>query len=285
VKQLRNKRDKMAAMKNRRPDMTSKATAMVENRSVLATLLAMLCLVFAVNYFLTGPGSDGGSGLGGTGKFGGESGLGGTGKMPDGGYGFKLGATDADKDQPDNDRDVIPAGHANLEALQAELDITTPKPAFDVASLRLSPASAPLLDELDGFSRATEIDINTLSEVDALVASIRFDDAAEETGSLRTLVQSEQVAIAADTLVASLDILDSLMLAEAATEMAVSPMVAANNNDNSDEAIRQRIAMPVRPERPDRFTMPYRVGPVQRVDLPAPPPVRPMRTLSSLLNH
>lgn len=278
----------MGAMKDRRPNMTAKAAALVENHSVLATLLAVLCLVFAVNFFLTGPGSDGGSGFGGTGKFGGESGLGGTGKIPDGGSGFKLGASDADQDLPESDQEFMPAGHDALKALHAELDISTPKPEFDVASLRLSPAPAPLLDELneldDMAASAAALDISALSHVDTLVTAIRLEDSSADASALNTLVQTEQTAIAADTLVASLDILDSLMLAEAATAMEVTPIVAANTDDNA-EAIRQRIAVPVRPERPDRFTMPNRITPVQRVDIPAPPPVRPMRTLSTLLNH
>lgn len=269
-------------MKNARSNLTSKAAELVENHSLLASLLAVLCLAFAVNFFLTGPGSDGGSGFGGTGKFGGESGFGGTGKTPDGG--LKLGADDTDDaDHKQYDEYSQSPVYSTLDALREELDRTTvestpiaslaaitPKPEFDVSALRLSPE--PIPSPVNGKSGPTRID--------SLVADVALPDAEPRMDGI---LQDEKAVIAADTLVASLDILNSLILAEA--EAALQIAEAAPADSASDAAIRQRVSVPVRPERPDRFTVPTRITPVSRVDIPAPPPVRPMRTLSSLLNR
>jgi len=70
-------------MKAPEANISTKAAAWVENHTWMSLLLVVLCLAFAVNLYFWGPGSDGGSGLGGTGLYGGESGLGGTGKSPD----------------------------------------------------------------------------------------------------------------------------------------------------------------------------------------------------------
>lgn len=285
-------------MKNRKADITSKAVTLVENHSFLATLLAALCLLFAVNYFLTGPGSDGGSGLGGTGKFGGESGFGGTGKSP--GSEFKLGANDGNE-QEDQYTDYLTPEYSPLDDLHDELGIArndavasdssyyinvskmiepvseTPKPAFDVTALRLSPEQlpAPVINTADQF---------TISD---LVANVELvlptTDTAGMDTFMTTLLDNQRDGILADSLVASLDILNSLMVAENEASLQLASADVGSDIVNS-AAIRNRVAVPVRPERPDRFTMPTRVAPIQRVDVPAPPPVRPMRTLSSLLN-
>jgi len=269
-------------MKNRNHNISDKAVALVENHSILASLLAVLCLVFAVNFFLTGPGSDGGSGLGGTGKFGGESGFGGTGKTPD--SGFKLGSNDSDQDAQNNRASeyLIPS-YSPADALDDELGlgrekvvaamVPTPKPEFDVDALRLSP-DMPVVPVNEEFP--TE-------KIDVMVANVQLDIPAV---AIDSALDDQRNVIVEDTLVASLDILNSLMLAESETALPLeSAMVAsAASGDNDSQSIRQRIAVPVRPERPDRFNMPGRVAPVQRANIPAPPPVRPMRTLSTLLN-
>ena len=117
VKHFPNKHGKIPRMNRHHQDntvnLTTRATALVENHSLLATLLAALCLAFAINLFLTGPGSDGGSGFGGTGKFPGESGFGGTGKTPNDGSGLKLGANDSNDDD----------GLSPLDSLRDELDL------------------------------------------------------------------------------------------------------------------------------------------------------------------
>lgn len=268
-------------MKKHRQDIagnfTARAAALVESHSLLATLLAVLCLAFAINFFLTGPGSDGGSGFGGTGKFPGESGFGGTGKTPNDGSGLKLGANDSsDQELPLSPLDSL-RNELNLDAASTRTRIAslaiTPRPQFDVSVLRFSP-EAPL-------APAPGLDIAEQALIDELVAGVILDG---QDGQVETILQDERHEIAADTLVASLDILNSLILAESQAALEITETLLADTSA-TDAMIRTRIAVPVRPERPDRFTVPTRISPVQRVDIPAPPPVRPMRTLSTLLNH
>ena len=266
-----------------------KATTLVENHTFLATVLAALCLLFAVNYYLTGPGSDGGSGLGGTGKYG-ESGLGGTGKTPDSGSGFKLGAADsADEESKDNsqqngisDQFLIPEKSGSLlftsEQLLANNLSATEYNAFDVNALRLAPQT---------FSKQ---DLTSdLSEVSAMIAAITLDQTPGSSNriELESLL-SENDALSSDILVSSMDILSSLMLAEAENSLLLAIAEGADSMQIADanikSMIRTKLVVPSRPERPDRFSIPARITPVQRVGLPSPPPVRPMRTFSSLLN-
>jgi hypothetical protein len=264
-----------------------KATALVENHSFLATVLAVLCLLFAVNFYLTGPGSDGGSGLGGTGKYG-ESGLGGTGKTPDNGSGFKLGAADNADDADEISRESSRQNGItdNLGSLPFALDIQPAKllaenspslesNTFDVNALRLAPQSLPQ----DFTSEARE--------VAAMIAAIKLD---QDPGQLEldTLL-AENNNLSSDVLVSSMDILNSLMLAETENSLRLAAAEGVDSvqiaDANIKALIRTRLAVPVRPERPDRFSIPTRITPVQRVGMPSPPPVRPMRTLSSLLNN
>lgn len=271
-------------MKNPKHGIAVKTTALVEQNAYLAGLLAVLCLLFVVNFFLAGPGSDGGSGLGGTGKFGGgaggESGLGGTGKAPDPGSAFKLGAADTDH-EPRTEKDSLFLGSDFNTTNSAELLAAQP-PEFDVDSLRLSlgdPASADAAaSSLPGEPVLAPEKIAAANrEVAELVATVNLPDTAATSQAY-----SAQVAeITADTLVDSLEILNSLMLAEAETSLDIS---ARENLDAAQSMTRQRLAIPIRPERPDRFTVPARITPVQRVNIPSAPPVRPMRTLSTLLN-
>ena len=266
-----------------------KATTLVENHTFLATVLAALCLLFAVNYYLTGPGSDGGSGLGGTGKYG-ESGLGGTGKTPDSGSGFKLGAADsADEESKDNsqqngisDQFLIPEKSGSLlftsEQLLANNLSATGYNAFDVNALRLAPQT---------FSKQDRT--SDLSEVSAMIAAITLDQTPGSSNriELESLL-SENDALSSDILVSSMDILSSLMLAEAENSLLLAIAEGADSMQIADanikSMIRTKLVVPSRPERPDRFSIPARITPVQRVGLPSPPPVRPMRTFSSLLN-
>lgn len=255
-------------MNTRKPTATAKATALVEQHSTLATLLAVLCLAFAVSFFF-GPGSDGGSGLGGTGKFGGESGLGGTGKTPDSGPSFKLGANHADQDDGLESQTTRRAGGQGPDKAQAPVLIATVTDVpFDIKSLRLSPD--PVIASTDHQDTSDILDL-----VNAI-------DLESEEPAIDAILQAEKDTIYTNALVSSLDILDGLMVAEAETslQLAASATVA-----DTDSNIRSRVSMPVRPERPDRLSVPTRVTAVPRTAIPKPPPVRPMRTLSTLLNH
>jgi len=273
-------------MSKSRESITAITTELVENHLILAGLLAVLCLVFAVNFYMTGPGSDGGSGLGGTGKFGGESGLGGTGKAPDPGSAFKLGATDID-DSRDFARDL----EDHLQALEntdsTAVDSEASLLAFDVHSLRLSPESVltppltpvpnaemPSITDMafDATSQMPEIAIEA-NQTQRLFDKV-FEDEIVEFAIDTSVVSDEVYSMSSQALVTSLEIMSSLQLAVEETAQA-----------ESGTTIRNRISVPVRPERPDRFTLPSRISPVQRANIPAPPPVRPMRTLSSMLNH
>ena len=282
-------------MSKSRESITARTTELVENHSILAGLLAVLCLVFAVNFYMTGPGSDGGSGLGGTGKFGGESGLGGTGKAPDPGSAFKLGATDID-DSRDFSRDL----EDHLQALEntdsTAVDSEASLLAFDVHSLRLSPESVltppltpvpnaemPSITDMafDATSQMPEIAIEA-NQTQRLFDKV-FEDEIVEFAIDTSVVSDEVYSMSSQALVTSLEIMSSLMLAEAETSLQLA--VEETAQAESGTTIRNRISVPVRPERPDRFTLPSRISPVQRANIPAPPPVRPMRTLSSMLNH
>ena len=267
-------------MSKSRESIAAKTTELVENHSILAGLLAVLCLVFAVNFYMTGPGSDGGSGLGGTGKFGGESGLGGTGKAPDPGSAFKLGATEVD-DNHDFARDL--EDHLQVQENEDSIsaDSETTLLAFDVHSFRLSPESVltpPLMP-------APNTDIPSIADLTFDVSSeLLFDKTFEGGIDIDTSVVSAEVyTMSSEALVTSLEIMSNLMLAE--TETSLQLAAADTTQSESDATIRNRVSVPVRPERPDRFTTPSRITPVQRVNIPAPPPVRPMRTLSSILNR
>jgi hypothetical protein len=271
-------------------DIAAKATTLVENHTFLSTVLAALCLLFAVNYYLTGPGSDGGSGLGGTGKYG-ESGLGGTGKTPDNGSGFKLGAADNNADEKNNDNNqqngitdqfLVPEHLGSFpltsEQLLADNLPATEQNTFDVHALRLAPLAFSKQD-LTG----------DVSEVSAMIAAITLDKTPDSPNrnELESLL-TENNALSSDILVSSMDILSSLMLAETENSLrlaiaeGVDSMQIADANIKS--MIRTKLVVPARPERPDRFSIPVRITPVQRVGLPSPPPVRPMRTFSTLLN-
>ncbi len=297
--------------------MAAKATTLVENHSFVATLLAMLCLAFAVNYFLVGPGSDGGSGLGGTGKAGGESGFGGTGKGPDTGPGFKLGANDrdsldnddsfADTLMPDFDEFQSTSSAENLLAIQlpARSQDNSPlpeAPTFDISMLRLTPMPNPLTKAVanDRPDKANNSETSAVIETISLAES-KAIDAMKGTPDLDNLVDNEISQMTNQTLFSSLDILNRLMLVEAQASLdqttgeqsimngttpdSQTSIDASENIALADNTIRNRIALPARPERPDRLSVPARIAPVQRVNIPTPPPVRPMRTLSTLLNR
>ena len=304
-------------MKISKTNIAAKATTLVENHSFVATLLAMLCLAFAVNYFLVGPGSDGGSGLGGTGKAGGESGFGGTGKGPDTGPGFKLGANEqdsldsddsfADTLIPDFDKFQSDSRGGNQLAIQlpALSQDTAPLPevpAFDVSMLRLTPMPNPLTKTQANRrpDKANNSQISYVIETVTLAESIAIGE-VKDSPNLDHLVDNEISQMANQTLFSSLDILNRLMLVEAQASLeqttgeqsitngsntdGQTSIDASENIALADNTIRNRIALPARPERPDRLSVPARIAPVQRVNIPTPPPVRPMRTLSTLLNR
>ncbi len=298
-------------------NIAAKATSLVENHSFLATLLAMLCLAFAVNYFLLGPGSDGGSGFGGTGKAGGESGFGGTGKGPDTGPGFKLGANEqdsldnddsfADTLMPDFDEFQSAYRAENLLAIQlpARSQDTAPlpaEPAFDVSMLRLTPMPNPL-EKTQANNRpdkANNAGISSVIETITLAENKAIGEVMDEP-NMDHIVDNEINQMANQTLFSSQDILNRLMLVEAQASIeqttgeqsimngsTADSQTGIDTSENialADNTIRNRIALPARPERPDRLSVPARIDPVQRVNIPTPPPVRPMRTLSTLLNR
>ena len=294
-------------MRNTSTNIAAKTSELVENHSFVSMLLAVLCLAFAVNYFLLGPGSDGGSGLGGTGKFGGESGLGGTGKGPDSGAGFKLGATEGD--ERESYKDYLIPNNVEIDyspLLQSIAQSTTlPQPEFDVSSLRLSLADVPAQKRLDKNAVIGSIEgieaieaIEAIESFDKNIAAINIQATAapentifENAASISQFLSEQLEQANAEVLVSSLDILNSLIIAEAQTRIVgIGDIAESDNTTNenlaiSDSTIRNRVSVPVRPERPDRFTGPARITTVQRIDVPSPPPVRPMRTLSTLLNR
>lgn len=276
-------------MNNSTAKITAKTTEMVENHSFVAMLLAALCLAFAVNYFMFGPGSDGGSGLGGTGKFGGESGLGGTGKGPDSGAGFKLGATENDEQETftntllpqNNDIEPIPLLDPLLESIAQSM--VSPNLEFDVKKLRLSLADVPVQERQNKNSGVEFLEANMAvknNDVANLVEKITLED----TALISQFLSEEIEQATTQVLVSSLDILNGLMVAESQTRFESISENIDQNMSLVNSSIRNRLSVPVRPERPDRFAGPARITPVQRIDIPAPPPVRPMRTLSTLLN-
>jgi hypothetical protein len=126
------------------------------------------------------------------------------------------------------------------------------------------------------------IDTADQLRINDLVAGVEINIPTAENADVNILLQDARDVIISDTLVASLDILNSLILAE--TEATLQIAEVGTVDSATDATIRNRIAVPVRPERPDRFAVPTRIKPIQRVDVPAPPPVRPMRTLSTILN-
>ena len=303
-------------MKRSTTSIASKATTLVENHSLVASLLAVLCLAFAVNYFLVGPGSDGGSGFGGTGKAGGESGFGGTGKGPDIGPGFKLGANDQDSANSqdslidtlnpgfDEFRDGGNSEHSlamSLPALANDNGSIPQTPEFDISMLKLTP-QPDFLAEITPDNHSAEsldTDISSIVETISLVEGEVINEVKEST-DFDSLVGAEINQLADETLLSSLDILNRLMLVEAQAKLLKSAASNSSTIDGdtqgitdlsnerialADNTIRNRIALPARPERPDRLNVPGRIAPVQRVNIPSPPPVRPMRTLSTILNR
>lgn len=264
-------------MKPRKASIAQKTATLIESHSTLAILLAVLCLAFAVNFSFFGPGSDGGSGLGGTGKFGGESGLGGTGKTPDSGPSFKLGADDSEDRDNALDRDGVPGTgyrkHADdTDTFRTGEMLASLEDRFDVERLRLSladPVPAP----------ADRTPVVHEPDVAALVNAVDLD---VNDNAISQMLAQEKATISNNALVSSLDVLDGLMLAEAETRMTLATGQA---EEHGDVNTRSRVNMPVRPERPDRLSVPTRVTAVPRTAIPTPPPVRPMRTLSSLLNR
>ena len=303
-------------MKSSRPNIAHKATTLVENHSSVAFLLAVLCLAFAVNYFLVGPGSDGGSGLGGTGRTGGESGFGGTGKGPDMGSGFKLGANDQDSSNSEDSLSdiLIPNFDEFRDATNTENSLAMPFPAlakdngsipetpeFDISMLKLTPLPKvlPKIAPDNRSAESPDTDISSIVETISL-AEVKVIDEVRESTDFDNLVGIEINQLANETLLSSLEILNRLMLVEVQANLLQSTAsnTSAINSDVqvigdldsenialADNTIRNRIALPARPERPDRLNVPARIAPVQRVNIPTPPPVRPMRTLSTILNR
>ncbi len=263
-----------------------KTTELVENHNYLAILLAVLCLAFAVNLFLTGPGSDGGSGLGGTGKFGGESGLGGTGKAPDPGSAFKLGAADGrqeDDSLSDAADDFSKELEEHFEAISSDTMLAKDDlPILDVNSLRLTPQQFDT-KLLKGTAILPNIRNGTIAVIPDATEANSISDATTNIDLDTGVNEAELVSMSSSALVTSFEIMSSLMTAQAEMAMQIATLESADTAVNS--SIRNRVNKPVRPERPDRFTIPARISPVQRANIPTPPPVRPMRTLSSLLNQ
>ena len=240
-------------------------------QKLLVLLLALLCLVFSLNYlFSADPGNDGGSGIGGTGKFGGnggDSGMGGT-----GGPVLKLGATDTDQRRHDDDQntrssatvqDQSEAGHnGSVELATAVLDVST---------LKLTP---PPVMPADPAGR----EINLPDNLDKSLARISLDTAQTSlplTGqsagrdSLQDSVAGIEDIIAADihdttqrVLTSSLEVTRQLMLAENRTNLTL----AADTEDP--------VSIEVIGKRDDERRQ--RIAPAQRAAIPAPP-VRPMR--------
>ena len=262
-----------------------KTTELVENHNYLAILLAVLCMAFAVNLFLTGPGSDGGSGLGGTGKFGGESGLGGTGKAPDPGSAFKLGTADGSQeyDSLSDADDFSKELEEHFEAISSDTMLAKDDlPILDVNSLRLTPQQFDT-KLLKGTAILPSIRNGTIAVMPDATEAKSIAEATTNIDLHTGVNEAELVSMSSSALVTSFEIMSSLMTAQAEMAMQIATLESADTAVNS--SIRNRVNKPVRPERPDRFNIPARISPVQRADIPTPPPVRPMRTLSGLLNQ
>ena len=258
----------------------------------LLALLVLLCLAFVLNHLFIIPG-DGGSGIGGTGRFGGESGLGGT-----GGPVTNLGALGEDRkgnEGKDKDKESPGAdGRVGTElARMGEAPPTTSNTSdsvdvqVDVAKLRLSPepvalpspallrrtarAEHPLEESLRANSQQT---LQQLKQVDTEAWT------REQESQIARTLAADLTSAANSVVISSLEVTRQLMLAETSTELELAAENRQDNafsllRDEADHEERRRLQLPVRPERPDRPSLPRRSAP-NRGSIPTPP-VRPLR--------
>lgn len=280
-------------MKIREMNKTSVAISNIKINVLLIVFLATLCLAFLMNYFfITGPGGDSGSGLGGTGKFG-ESGLGGTGKFGDGGPGGSGGGVSnlsAVENEAEDNNDNFEAATLMISRINVRLE----EPVVIVETLKLSPQNnlinpdiavrdlmqqelTAIISEIENANNAA-----IYPELEPLVdnlelathpVSLEFED------SIQTQIKEDFSLIVEDALVSSLEVTVQLMLVERNTQLTMLKPGSIVSIEVAGQVLpdRIRISIPVRPERPLRAAIATpRVTPVQRMMIPAPP-VRPMR--------
>lgn len=232
-------------------------------------LLAALLWAFAGQWLISDPGSDGGSGIGGTGRLGsgvgGESGLGGTGGSYPG-----LGLVDPEQDEQGDSEQRLEA-----LALRAPAARQLQSPVA-VEGLRL--ASAPAGLTIAAPRRETLVRDSLLESVPRLPvettpvptpAGLAAVPGPERFGIVRDSLAEELLNTAESGLQDSLTTGRELLLAQAfETQHDEMP-------ESSAEGSRQRLLLPVRPERPDRPAISGRRPSIDR-NVPRPP-VRPMQ--------
>lgn len=271
----------------------SAAASLIRPNRLLPLLFLLLALVYASGqFFIADPGDGGGSGIGGTGRLGGESGLGGTGAP------FKFGAVDEREDREAGAepwRDVLHGGQ--LGSLpQEELASSDVK----VETLRLSPLPPHVLgapsralasarrDELESAREKLE---DSLEEIDRRALADARQDAMQRVSleqaapsplafeaEIRQLIDEDRDSAARQAVSTSLAVTRQLMLAEAASRIALpddAPAPVHIDVIGDPDHDRLRLNRPARPERPDRPSTPtQRLNPPTR-SIPTPP-VRPM---------
>lgn len=235
-----------------------KSVLSLSKHYMLVLLLMLLCALAAMNLFFDPSGGGEGSGIGGTGKFGGESGFGGT-----GGPMLKLGALDSEEKEAGHDlADGIEQASPQLLALNAE-SLSAPEAA-------VKPALEELIKPLPSLSLQREPQA-IIARYEPTIGLIDVELPVE--------VISREVALAAPSL--------SVEPFEPSLEEERQLVALSQNKTYSDNAVnvidvngaveRTRVNLPLRPDRPERpAVMSQRIAPVQRVAVP-PPPVRPMR--------
>ena len=291
----------------------------IENRSFFAALAALLCLLFAINFlFIGGPG-DGGSGLGGTGRMGGEGGMGGTGMSPGPNLGpVNLGSVDdeskdsngyAETGEPSlsgfrneimasleaadtqNNADMPSAGYLPYPSELIRQEYLGSAPLVFINEIQLTPDESKQTGELVALIdliphddtllqdiSEPQLTENIVNEIPAISNASGLEQ-SEITLTMKSVIDEDNKAFATAQIQSASQVIDSLMLAEnQALENILTDQTVANNDARSE---RSRINLPVRPERPDRVNIPSRINTVDRVNIPTPP-VRPMRTISTL---
>lgn len=262
------------------------ATGGLRRNPLLAVMIGLLCAFLSYQVLFVSDPGDSGSGIGGTGRFGGESGVGGTGAPNPG-----LGALD-------NDNDAESDGDSFYQTTPAMIADRAREPAsevvpVDVDSLRLSPDAeelAALKGRLEAVQRELDRSLQRVADQSDLA---RADLAAIADHQAATVVFDPEDQLLsrdmrADMLIDSMEITRQLMLAETNSSLMVDLQPDAVFSYDQDENVgeaestdvftddtRRRLSVPARPERPDRPSMPRRSAPSQRA-IPTPP-VRPLR--------
>jgi hypothetical protein len=236
-------------------------------------LLLLLLALGAQKLFFIDPGSDAGSGIGGTGKAGNEfggSGLGGTGKS---GGGLKLGAADDDEsaDSGPASLEIVPQYEEALAGTAMSVELKALLPRVEVSTLRLTPEPLPALAVLRQQALVSRFDLAEFTVHLSKAETVSRELMQQIKAELDVLPSREQFAPPA--------LQQNPLIAEAVSELDL-PGFDTEGVGTTAVTIgqeRNRLSLPVRPERPERpGNLSPRIMPVERVNLP-PPPVRPMR--------